>query len=173
MSIPGRDSNPMAEVPILVVEDDGMMSKLIRDMLMVMKFKDITITHNGREALSALAKREFELVICDWKMQHMDGIEFTKAVRNKMQPPTRFVPIIMLTGKGEKHDVEVARDAGITEYLVKPFNAEGLYNRIKMVVEKPRQFVAAKDFKGPDRRRHQSDIDTSSDRRKRPHEYDN
>lgn len=169
---PITNSNSMANVSILVVEDDAIMGRLIRDMLTIMGFKDITVTRSGRDGINELKSRPtIELVVCDWKMHPINGIEFTQEVRRSFMPPTRFVPIIMLTGKGDRHDVEQARDSGVTEYLIKPFSAQKLYEKIKLVVEKPRQFVVAKDFKGPDRRRRKNESKTENSRRKRPYQY--
>jgi DNA-binding response OmpR family regulator len=63
------------------------------------------------------------------------------------------VPIIMITGHTEKHQVEAARDAGITEFLIKPITAQSLFSRITEVVERPRAFVRCESYFGPDRRR--------------------
>lgn len=86
-------------------------------------------------------------------MKPMDGISFTRIVRNDPASPNPYVPVILMTGFSEKRRVLQARDAGVTEFLVKPFNAHDLYKRIVQVIERPRQFVRAEDFFGPDRRR--------------------
>jgi DNA-binding response OmpR family regulator len=86
-------------------------------------------------------------------MKPMDGISFTRKIRNDPRSPNSYVPVILMTGFSEKRRVLQARDAGVTEFLVKPFNARDLYKRIAQVIERPRQFVRSDDFFGPDRRR--------------------
>ena len=87
-------------------------------------------------------------------MKPMDGLEFTRRVRNDEHSPNPFVPIIMITGHTEKHRVEAARDAGVTEFLAKPITAHNLFARIAEIVERPRAFVRCDNYFGPDRRRH-------------------
>jgi len=86
-------------------------------------------------------------------MAPMDGLEFSRTVRTAGNSPNPFVPIIMITGHTEKHQVEAARDAGITEFLIKPITAQSLFSRIAEVVERPRAFVRCESYFGPDRRR--------------------
>ena len=74
-------------------------------------------------------------------MKPMDGLEFTRDVRTRRDSPNPFVPIIMITGHTEKHRVEAARDAGVTEFLAKPITAQSLFSRIAEIVERPRAFV--------------------------------
>lgn len=77
-----------------------------------------------------------------------------------------FVPIIMVTAQSEEWKVMKARDAGVTEFLVKPFTAKAMAKRITMVIEYPRQFVRTDDFFGPDRRRHKVSTYTGEERRR-------
>jgi len=143
----------LSKIHILIVEDDRIMRTLIRDMLGILGFKSTTVAKDGEEAVDYLHYNNADIVICDWKMQGMDGIAFTRYIREKMPGGKRFLPIIMLTGKTDQQDVLTARDAGVSEYLVKPFTAESLYSRIRAVVESPRGFVLSEEYVGPDRRR--------------------
>ncbi|MBU6298344.1 MAG: response regulator, partial [Alphaproteobacteria bacterium] len=79
---------------------------------------------------------------------------FTREVRTSAQSPNPYVPIIMVTGHTERHRVETARDAGVTEFLAKPITAQNLFLRIAEIVERPRSFVRCNGYFGPDRRRH-------------------
>src|SRR5690606_20664550 len=98
---------------------------------------------------------DVDILITDWSMYPMDGLALTRHIREKLNNTNRFIPIVMLTGRGERKHVLAARDSGVTEYIVKPFTAQTLYKRIRNVVETPRSFVLGKDYKGPDRRRRQ------------------
>jgi len=95
----------------------------------------------------------------------MDGIKFTRIVRNHEHSPNPFVPIIMISGHTEKHRVEAARDAGVTEFLAKPISAKGLYQRILNVVANPRPFIKTKTYFGPDRRRNTNNAYIGPERR--------
>jgi DNA-binding response OmpR family regulator len=143
----------LRKIHILLVEDDRMMQKLVRSMLEVVGFNHIHIADDGTAGIDHMRQQEMDIIICDWKMQPMDGLSFVNFIRNSEDSPNRYVPIIMLTGRGEQVDVERARDAGVTEYLVKPFSVNSLFERLKQVIENPRDFVLSPNYRGPDRRR--------------------
>ena len=163
-------TDTFSNIAILVVEDDKMMQKLLRDMLQVVGFTNIHQAIHGEDALGILKSRDIDLMICDWKMHPMDGITLVTHLRTSPDSPNRFIPIIMLTGKGERSDVESARDAGVTEYIIKPFTATALFGRIKAIVETPRDFIISPVYRGPDRRRKMRKPPTGIERRKRPSE---
>lgn len=141
------------QAKILVIDDMIPILKLTDSVLTTFGFKHITLAHNGQEGFEALCKEDPDLVITDWMMSPMDGLEFTKKVRTSPMAPNPYVPILMMTGFSSRLRVEAARDCGITEFLVKPFTSKDLYTRVHQIIEKPRQFVDANDFFGPDRRR--------------------
>ncbi len=99
-------------------------------------------------------------------MQPINGIEFTNNVRRSAQSPNKMVPIILLTGYAAPKRVKVARDVGVTEYMIKPFTADSLIKRITHVINHPRRFVVSDDYTGPDRRRRQDPRYTGAMRRK-------
>jgi CheY-like chemotaxis protein len=137
----------------LIVEDNAHMRSLLRALLNAIGIKDIAEAIHGGTALEILRERKSDLVLTDLAMKPMDGLEFTRHVRNSGQSPNPFVPIIMITGHTEKHRVEAARDAGVTEFLAKPITAANLFARITEIVERPRAFVRCDSYFGPDRRR--------------------
>ena len=126
---------------ILVVEDDPIMITLLRDVLKVMGFGEITLVNLASKGLEELRLTAFDLIFTDWRLPYMSGIDFVKAVRSIPNQSKCYVPIIMLTGNARKEDVEIARDAGVTEYMIKPFSIKSLCAKIKEIVERPRQFV--------------------------------
>jgi CheY-like chemotaxis protein len=141
----------------LVVDDNAHMRSLLRALLNSIGIKDVVEAAHGGAALDILRDRKSDLVLSDMQMKPMDGIEFTRLVRNGGMSPNPFVPIIMISGHTERHRVEVARDAGVTEFLAKPITAMHLFSRISEIVERPRAFVRTESYFGPDRRRHQHD----------------
>ncbi|MCP5361926.1 MAG: response regulator [Hyphomicrobiales bacterium] len=105
-------------------------------------------------AQEALGHEKYDLLITDWEMPEMTGLELVQYIRSHPKALNFFVPIIMLTGRAERENIERARDAGITEFLAKPFTIEDLRKRIISVVETPRPFVLSRSYNGPCRRRH-------------------
>ena len=129
------------------------MMDLLKSLLNTFGIDNVMSARDGDEGFKIFCKEAPDLIITDWMMKPTDGISFTRRVRNDMMSPNQFTPVILMTGFSEKRRVMQARDAGITEFLVKPFNARDLYRRIVQIIEKPRQFVRSDDFFGPDRRR--------------------
>ena len=150
----------------LIVEDNVHMRSLLRALLNSIGIKDVAEAAHGQAGIDSLRERRSDLVLSDMAMKPMDGLEFTHQVRNQEQSPNPFVPIIMITGHTEKHRVEAARDAGVTEFLAKPITAHHLFSRIAEVVERPRAFVRCDNYFGPDRRRRVSEDYQGPRRRK-------
>ncbi|MCB9989062.1 MAG: response regulator [Rhodospirillales bacterium] len=140
-------------ITVLVVEDNLPMMEIAKSLLLTFGVGNVVTAHNGEEGLQMYRKHRPDIIIADWMMQPVDGISFTRLVRNDLTGPNRYVPIILMTGFSERRRVIQARDSGVTEFLVKPFTAKDLYRRIVQVIERPRQFVRSEDFFGPDRRR--------------------
>ncbi|MBP5855490.1 response regulator [Marivibrio halodurans] len=140
---------------ILLIDDDMLMKRLIKDVLFGFGVRNIHHAANGHEALHTLQASgwEIDIVIADLLMEPMDGLEFTRLVRRGDCGIDPFQPIIMLTGHSETDHVAAARDAGVTEFLAKPVTARAVYDRIVAIIERPRPFVRARGFIGPDRRR--------------------
>ncbi len=137
----------------LIVEDNAHMRVLLRELLGSVGIRKVSEAPHGEAALEVLREHTCDLILSDMAMAPMDGIEFTRHLRTNEDSPNRFVPIIMVTGHTEKHRVEAARDAGVTEFLAKPITAHNLYSRISEIVERPRAFVRTEGYFGPDRRR--------------------
>jgi CheY-like chemotaxis protein len=136
---------------ILIVEDNLHMRGLLRGLLTSVGVRDVAEANNGATAIEALREKKCDLILSDLAMKPMDGLEFSRKVRT--DSPNPFVPIIMITGHTEKHRVEAARDAGITEFLAKPNTPHSLFSRIAEIMERPRAFVRTEAYFGPDRRR--------------------
>src|ERR1700722_14844222 len=138
---------------ILIVEDNQHMRSLLRSLLNSVGICEIVEANNGATALDALREKKCDLVLSDLAMKPMDGLEFSRAVRSGDHGPNPFVPIIMITGHTERHRVEAARDAGVTEFLAKPITAHSLFSRIAEIVERPPAFSPPKSFSAPAPRR--------------------
>ena len=133
-------------------------------MLRVLGASDIRVFYNGEDAWEDFKERPADMVICDWQMQPMSGLKLTSLIRNSPDSPNAFVPVILVTAYREREHVFKARDAGVTEYVVKPVSPKSLFSRIEAVIERPRRFVRIGEFFGPDRRRHTKEFDGADQR---------
>jgi two-component system, chemotaxis family, chemotaxis protein CheY len=138
---------------VLVVEDNQHMRSLLRSLLNSIGIREVHEAANGTAALEVLREKSCDLVLSDLAMNPTDGIDFTREVRVSPRSANPFLPIIMITGHTERHKVEAARDAGVTEFIAKPITAQNLFARIAEIVERPRAFVRCETYFGPDRRR--------------------
>ena len=118
-----------------------------------MLFRSEGVT-SAPEALERMRQRRYALVISDLDMEPMDGMALTRQIRTSPESADQFVPIIMLSGHTERARVLAARDAGVTEFMTKPFSVQMLAQKVQTVIERPRQFVHTSTYFGPDRRRH-------------------
>lgn len=140
-------------ISVLIVEDNQPMLELAKSIMETFGVENVQTARNGEDGFKLFCKQKPDIVIADWMMKPMDGISLTRRIRNDPSSVNPFAPVILMTGFSERRRVMQARDAGVTEFLVKPFNARDLYRRLTQVIERPRQFVRSEDFFGPDRRR--------------------
>lgn len=140
-------------IKVLVVEDKQHMRALLRALLNVLGITEIYEAIHGAHALEVLETKRCDMILTDMSMEAMDGLELTRRVRALERRLNPAVPIIMISGHTERDRVEAARDAGVTEFLVKPITLQNLTSRIAAVMERPRRFVHAPTYSGPDRRR--------------------
>ncbi len=155
----------MSDLNILVADSNQYMLKIIRAMLRGFGIANIREANDGAIALEELNSHVIDIVIADYALETLNGVEFVELVRGAEDSHSRFVPIIMLSAYTEKWRIEAARDAGVTEFLSKPLCANDLYLRLVEVIEKPRQFIRTNRYIGPDRRRHDSSTYKGADRR--------
>ena len=152
-AIPGG----LDRIKVLVVEDKQHMRALLRALLNALGVQEIYEAIHGEHALEVQRTKRCDLILTDMSMEPMDGLEFTRKVRGLERRYNPTVPIIMVSGHTERDRVEAARDAGVTEFLVKPITLQNLTARIAEVMERPRRFVNTPTYSGPDRRRKQRD----------------
>jgi len=147
-----KDYN-LERLKFLIVDDNSHMRALVRTILHTLGSKNCHEATDGENAIEELRHFSSDIIICDWNMSPLDGLEFVKLIRTGEGGANPFVPIIMLTSHTEMSKVLEARDSGVHEYLAKPISAKSLYSRIKMIIENPRDFVNTETYFGPDRRR--------------------
>jgi two-component system, chemotaxis family, chemotaxis protein CheY len=118
--------------PILVVDDYKTMVRIVRNLLHQLGFEDVDEANDGASALAKLRARRFGLVISDWAMEPMNGLELLQQVR--ADPDLASLPFIMITAENRAERVAKAEQAGANGYIVKPFTAETLRDRITRVM---------------------------------------
>lgn len=143
----------LSKLRVLVVDDSKNMRMLVKTILNAIGVTIVRESVDGQSALQELRGGPIDVVIVDWVMEPMDGLEFVRQVRTAEDSPNPFLPIIMMTGHTERHRIFKARDAGVTEFLAKPITAKQLLMRLTNIIEHPRPFVRARGYFGPDRRR--------------------
>ena len=143
----------LRNVHILLADHDTFLSQAVVHNLRAMGFEHIHQARNGVQALSLLQQKPVHFMITEWDMPSMDGFSLIRRLRQDTSSPHRALPILMLTGRGEQSDVLQARDAGVNEFVIKPFATRTLFTRLQQIIDQPRGFVVTKSFIGPDRRR--------------------
>lgn len=118
-------------IRVLVVDDYNTMRRIIGSLLRQLDLSNISEAENGQEALAKLKQEEFGLVISDWNMQPMTGLDLLKAVRS--DDNLKMLPFIMVTAESKTENVVEAKQAGVSNYIVKPFNAETLKRKLASV----------------------------------------
>jgi two-component system chemotaxis response regulator CheY len=117
---------------VLIVDDYKTMLRIIRNLLKQIEFNNVDEASDGTEALSKLRSGNYGLVISDWNMQPMTGLELLQEVRKDAKLKT--IPFIMITAESKVENVVAAKQAGVSNYIVKPFNAETLKGKIEKVL---------------------------------------
>ena len=118
-------------IPVLVVDDYQTMIRIIRNLLKQLGFEDVDEASDGSAALQKLKARRYGLVISDWNMEPMTGYELLRHVRADQD--LSAMPFIMVTAESKTENVIAAKKAGVSNYIVKPFNAQTLRNKIEAV----------------------------------------
>jgi two-component system chemotaxis response regulator CheY len=117
---------------VLIVDDYKTMLRIIRNLLKQIDFNNVEEASDGAEALGKLRTGHFGLVISDWNMQPMTGLELLQEVRQDSK--LKSLPFIMITAESKTENVVAAKQAGVSNYIVKPFNAETLKEKIEKVL---------------------------------------
>jgi len=121
-------------MPVLVVDDYATMIRIVSNLLRQLGFSNIDTAMNGESALELMSTRRYGLVLSDWNMEPMTGLDLVKAVRNDQT--LNDTPFIMVTAESKLENVVTAKLAGVDSYIVKPFNAETLKRKLSGVLGK-------------------------------------
>jgi two-component system, chemotaxis family, chemotaxis protein CheY len=146
-------SKQLEALKVLVVDDEPTMRKVTRSLLQAIGVKTIFDAHDGQRGLEAICTRAPDVVILDWEMPSPNGPEFVRRVRSPGNFPFPDIPIIMLTGYGERSHVVEAVRLGVNEFLLKPVSSTALRARLISIVANPRPMVRSGDYYGPEPRK--------------------
>ena len=124
----GVDKN----MPILIVDDYKTMLRIIRNLLKQLGFNNVDEAIDGSSALQKLRDKNCGLIISDWNMEPMSGLQLLKEVRADVK--LKDVPFIMITAESKSENVIAAKEAGVSNYIVKPFNAATLRTKLATVL---------------------------------------
>jgi len=138
---------------VLVVDDNVHMRKLVITILQAFGVNQILEAENADRAWASLRDSNPDVIILDWVMEGMSGLDLIRMIRTNPQAPNPFVPVIMLTGHTSLDHVNQARDAGVNEFIAKPVSVKTMMSRLVAVIEHPRPYVRTASFFGPCRRR--------------------
>ena len=125
---------PDFKMKILVVDDFSTMRRIVKNVLKQIGFENLEEAEDGVQALAKLKTGGYGFVVTDWNMPNMDGLDFFKATRQ--DPTLKNIPFLMVTAEAEKDKVIAAIQAGVNNYIVKPFTAETFKEKMDRVFEK-------------------------------------
>ena len=118
-------------MPILIVDDYKTMLRIVRGLLNQIGFNNIDEATDGSMAWDMIQKKPYGLIVSDWNMEPMSGFELLKLIRGNDR--TRVLPFIMVTAESKTENIIAAKQAGVSNYIVKPFNAETLKQKLQAV----------------------------------------
>ena len=116
---------------VLVVDDMSTMRRIIKNVLKQIGFSDLVEAENGQDALAKLKAGDIGFIVSDWNMPVMQGIDFLRAVRADAE--LKHLPFLMVTAEGQKENIIEAVQAGVSNYVVKPFTAEALQAKLEKI----------------------------------------
>ena len=126
----------LKNLKVLIVDDHKTMLKIIRNLLGQIGISQVDEAYDGQEALQKLVQKKYDLIISDWNMMPMTGLQLVQFVRNDLTYGHKNAPFIMVTAESRPENVMEAKKAGVDNYIVKPFSAETIELKIKSTLAK-------------------------------------
>ncbi|MBM3570673.1 MAG: response regulator [Alphaproteobacteria bacterium] len=163
-------------ISLLVVEDEEFMLGLLKQVLFAAGFRNVRTARDGQEAIAFLASyrnmrgaggammQPVDVVLTDTDMPNINGIDLLRWIRRDAGSPNRFLPVVMVAGEADAEMILACRDVGVSEIVAKPYSLASLLQKIMAVIERPRPYILARSYFGPDRRRQKAAVE-GKDRR--------
>lgn len=145
------------EIRALVADPSSHMAGLVTLMLHTLKIRAVDEAGNLMHLSATLARRPYDVMLIDDQLGGENDFQVIRTLRQSVGHPNRLMPIIMMSALPDAAMIAAARDAGVTEFLRKPFSAQHIGSRLDSIRKAPRDFVEAENFAGPDRRRREVD----------------
>ena len=161
--LPRKVETLIGSIQVLVVDDNPYMRKVLRNLLINIGVKYVNEAADGIAGLDSIRMLAPDIVLLDWEMPLLNGAELVRIVRAPGVFPVPDVPIIMLTGHGERRRVIEAVQIGVNEFLLKPVSSKALQDRLVSVLAKPRALVKSGDYYGPAPRRMAAAVHADND----------
>jgi len=129
----GKGAQAMADLTmkILIVDDFSTMRRIVRNILKQLSFNNVDEAEDGDVALEKLKNGDYDFVITDWNMPNMTGLDLLKAIRSDVR--LKDMPVLLITAEAEKENVVLAAQAGVNDYIVKPFTGDVLQQKINRI----------------------------------------
>lgn len=143
----------LSRLRVLIVDDNSYMLTILRTLLHGFGIKNLYESRDPAEAFDTVRSDSVDIIITDYQMDILDGLDFVRLVRTADDSPNPLIPIVMLSAYSERSRVKKARDAGVTEFCCKPITARDMFAKLVSVINTPRPFIRNKSYFGPDRRR--------------------
>lgn len=150
------NDNPIENTTVLVADNDGDMRRLVARLLKSLGVGRVLHAPDGETAKKHLLEPETDrpdVVITELDMEPMDGAQLLAWIRQDDESPNPLIPVILLTGQSDPKFIFLMRDLGVNEVLAKPITASNLERRLRAALSRPRRFIDAINYCGPDRRR--------------------
>lgn len=144
-----------SSVHFLIVDGNALSADLARDLLLTMGAVTVFVAHSYDEGIDVLGSDSVDVLLTELHLPPRSGLELIRTVRKGKTRAHKQMPILVMSAMSAKEHVFEARDAGVTEFIAKPYGVEGFYRRMVGIVARPRAFVENNEYFGPDRRRRQ------------------
>jgi CheY-like chemotaxis protein len=138
-----------SDVKLLVAEDSSAMRRILVDMLRSIGFERIYEAKDGKRAWSTFCTYNPDIVLADWFMPEMTGLELTRRIRRDPMSPNRYALIMLVTAYTERYRVQEAIESGVHDFVSKPVRPHDFYRRLYRLVEDDREFIETRQYFGP------------------------
>jgi two-component system chemotaxis response regulator CheY len=157
----------LKSLQVLMVSARPHVAQVLRQVLTIAGVGDIALAADGRSAIAMLREKVFDAVFCDEASARDTGEDFGRAARRSDGLLDPMLPVFLVYGGPRRRDVEIARDQGYTDVLTRPISAATIMRKLRVAIARPRPFIVAPEFFGPDRRAEARGSFRGNERRKR------
>jgi len=151
-------SPDLADLSVLVAESNMQMADLVSQMLRGLGVRKIQVATDAVAASSILRRGGIDVLMIDDALSGLNGTTFTRRLRRSEDENSRHVAVLMMSSQPSTASITLARDAGITEFLRRPFSAAQIGEKLGVIVSAPRPFIDTAGYAGPDRRRRKAGV---------------